>query len=126
MAEQTYRGNCHCGDYRFELTVPPITTATACTCLACKKGGYLWLAPPANSFREVRNAGKLIEFESPALVHKVSRVDSERLGDCGAEVANEEGIPEMYIKQNKLVLRKMCESCNRRTYFWPHEGTIRC
>lgn len=126
MAEQVYRGNCHCGDYRFELTVPPITTATACTCLACKKGGYLWLVPPADTFREVRNAGELIEFESPALVHKVSRADSERRGDCSAEVANEEVVQEMYIKQNTLVLCKVCQYRNRRTYFWSYEGSVRC
>ncbi|KAL7919311.1 hypothetical protein ACQKWADRAFT_301697 [Trichoderma austrokoningii] len=41
----TYRGNCHCGDFVFEIKVPEIKEAYNCECSICVRKGYLWLQP---------------------------------------------------------------------------------
>lgn len=41
----TYRGNCHCGDFVFEIKVPEIKEAYHCECSICVRKGYLWLQP---------------------------------------------------------------------------------
>lgn len=72
-----YRANCHCGRYRYELTLPePIKTATACMCSLCVKNGYLWLSTSEQSLKVVRDDGELTEYSSEALRNKV-RIDSD-------------------------------------------------
>lgn len=67
-----YRGNCHCGRYRFELSLPGnIKTATACTCSLCAIKGYLWIIPPVGSFRVIRDDGLLRDYTSKAISDKV-------------------------------------------------------
>ncbi|KAK1248459.1 hypothetical protein MKX08_006679 [Trichoderma sp. CBMAI-0020] len=49
MAETiTYRGNCHCGDFVFEIKVPEIKDVWNCECSICAKKGYLWLDGKSN------------------------------------------------------------------------------
>ncbi|KAH8652126.1 glutathione-dependent formaldehyde-activating enzyme [Xylariales sp. PMI_506] len=38
-ALKTYRGNCHCGAYIFEATLPEITSINTCTCSICRRNG---------------------------------------------------------------------------------------
>ncbi|KAH6887496.1 glutathione-dependent formaldehyde-activating enzyme [Thelonectria olida] len=50
MAEEqtptkTYRGNCHCGSFVYEMAIPEIKSVTECNCSICTKKGYLWLFP---------------------------------------------------------------------------------
>ncbi|KAF8182130.1 Mss4-like protein [Mycena galopus ATCC 62051] len=40
-----YRGNCHCGAFKFKLKVPELKQALKCTCSICSKNGYLWTYP---------------------------------------------------------------------------------
>lgn len=40
-----YRGNCHCGAFIYEATLPKITSYTECNCSICRKKGYAYLAP---------------------------------------------------------------------------------
>ncbi|KAH8899058.1 glutathione-dependent formaldehyde-activating enzyme [Thozetella sp. PMI_491] len=47
---QLYRGNCHCGAHRFEVSLPELTSATACNCSLCHKLGALWAFPSEGSF----------------------------------------------------------------------------
>ncbi|KAH0600846.1 hypothetical protein MHUMG1_01845 [Metarhizium humberi] len=65
-----YRGYCHCGGFRFELTVPEIKSATACDCRLCKKKGYIWTVPPKGSYKVVRDDGLLQTYESASLRHQ--------------------------------------------------------
>lgn len=44
----TYRGNCHCGDFVFEINVPEIKEAWNCECSICVRKGYLWLQGKSN------------------------------------------------------------------------------
>lgn len=39
----TYRGNCHCGDFVFEVNTPkPLSVGYACNCSICYKKGYVF------------------------------------------------------------------------------------
>ncbi|KAK7957972.1 hypothetical protein PG988_012820 [Apiospora saccharicola] len=68
-----YDGNCHCGRYRFKLSLPEkIGSAKSCTCRLCTKKAYLWLAPPEASFLWTRDDGKLTEYDSVVLLDKVA------------------------------------------------------
>ncbi|KAK3387937.1 hypothetical protein B0H63DRAFT_167086 [Podospora didyma] len=67
----TYHGNCHCGQYRFELTLPEITEGITCTCGLCSKKGYLWLPLLSDtSFEVMRDDGSLISYQSAVLGDK--------------------------------------------------------
>ncbi|KAK1828513.1 glutathione-dependent formaldehyde-activating enzyme [Podospora conica] len=50
MAEEnqplkTYRGNCHCGAFVYEVELPEIKAVSTCNCSICTKKGYLWVKP---------------------------------------------------------------------------------
>lgn len=73
--DTTYRGNCVCGRYRYELCLSDvIQAASSCTCSVCVKKGYLWLVPPEGSFKVIRDDGCLREHTSKAITHKVCSV----------------------------------------------------
>ncbi|KAL2267746.1 hypothetical protein VTJ83DRAFT_5023 [Remersonia thermophila] len=40
--ETTYRGNCHCAAFVYEVWLPPIHSALECRCAMCHRKGYLW------------------------------------------------------------------------------------
>ncbi|KAK0716179.1 glutathione-dependent formaldehyde-activating enzyme [Lasiosphaeris hirsuta] len=46
---KTYRGNCHCGNFVYEIDVPEIKSAAECNCSICSKKAYLWVYPPPSS-----------------------------------------------------------------------------
>ncbi|KAI3336760.1 glutathione-dependent formaldehyde-activating enzyme [Xylariaceae sp. AK1471] len=59
MAEQqspikTYRGNCHCTAYVFEVTLPEITNASECNCSICYKKAALWVFPKPGDVKFVK------------------------------------------------------------------------
>lgn len=52
---KTYRGNCHCGAFVYEATIPEIKTVYSCDCSICTKKGYLWtLVPDEAGFKVVK------------------------------------------------------------------------
>ena len=67
----TYKGNCHCGRYRFEIDAPEITSAITCDCAMCVKKGYLWIIPEREAFRVIRDDSYLTEFQSASLRDQV-------------------------------------------------------
>ncbi|KAL1841834.1 hypothetical protein VTJ49DRAFT_6511 [Mycothermus thermophilus] len=38
----TYRGNCHCAAFVYEVKLPTIHSALECRCAMCHRKGYLW------------------------------------------------------------------------------------
>ncbi|KAF7355970.1 GFA domain-containing protein [Mycena venus] len=40
-----YRGNCHCGAFKFIVKSPTLKQALLCNCSFCSKNGYLWAFP---------------------------------------------------------------------------------
>ncbi|KAH8667809.1 glutathione-dependent formaldehyde-activating enzyme [Ilyonectria robusta] len=54
---ETYRGNCHCGAFVYEIDHPEIKTVKECNCSICSRKGYLWLFPPTrDGFKIVKGA----------------------------------------------------------------------
>ncbi|KAJ7824917.1 Mss4-like protein [Mycena leptocephala] len=43
-----YRGNCHCGAFKFIFKAPELKEVFACNCSICSKKGYLWVLPARN------------------------------------------------------------------------------
>ena len=67
-----YHGNCHCGQYRYELSLPKeLSSVFICSCGVCQKKGYLWLEAPATSLRVTRDDGMLIEYRTSLIRDKV-------------------------------------------------------
>jgi hypothetical protein len=70
---KTYRGNCHCGAFKFTIDVPEITAITRCKCSICFMKGYQWLFPGPGCFKIVKGEGSLKDytFASGTVFHKV-------------------------------------------------------
>lgn len=51
---RTYRGNCHCTAFVYEIKVPEIKAVKQCNCSICHKKGYLWVFPGADDFNFVK------------------------------------------------------------------------
>ncbi|KAJ7770990.1 glutathione-dependent formaldehyde-activating enzyme [Mycena maculata] len=70
-----YRGNCHCGAFKFTFKAAALKQAYACNCSFCSKNGYLW-AFPATSEDFVVVKGdedstlKTYEFGKRTMAHK--------------------------------------------------------
>ncbi|KAI0481284.1 Mss4-like protein [Xylariaceae sp. FL0804] len=79
---KAYQGNCHCGRYRFRVSMPKIDAATACSCSICTKKAYLWLEISADDFTIVKDDGFLIS-------HKSDSVEDRFCGHCGTGVLGE-------------------------------------
>ncbi|KAK6996555.1 GFA domain-containing protein [Favolaschia claudopus] len=78
MSEETlplvdYRGNCHCGAFKFTFKAPELKKTFACNCSICYKIGYLWCAPPKEHFVIVKGDEKDLksyEFGNRTITHK--------------------------------------------------------
>ncbi|KAK4211276.1 hypothetical protein QBC37DRAFT_427304 [Rhypophila decipiens] len=73
--QKTYRGNCHCGSYIFEVTVPELKSVTVCDCSICTKKNYmyLWMNPENDTFKVIKDDGLLTEYSfggSFGIAHK--------------------------------------------------------
>ncbi|KAK4121717.1 hypothetical protein N657DRAFT_116887 [Parathielavia appendiculata] len=77
---KTYRGNCHCGAYVFEVEAPEITSLSDCKCSICSKrqGGYLWVEKPLTV---IKDEGKLVHYSFGP-----KKVDHQFCGSCGTTV----------------------------------------
>ena len=71
-----YRGNCHCGAYRYELTVPLIKEVISCDCTLCRKKGPYWIVPPPGAFTVTRDDGRLIKYQSSVAYDMVLPAES--------------------------------------------------
>ena len=72
---KTYRGNCHCGAFVYEIQSPEITSVGCCNCAICIKKGYLEHFPGPENFKFVKgNEDDLTTytFGPKKLAHKVS------------------------------------------------------
>ncbi|KAK5995254.1 hypothetical protein PT974_03653 [Cladobotryum mycophilum] len=54
---KTYRGNCHCGGFVYEVDLPEIKTVVQCNCSFCSKKGHLMAFPgDKGNFRVVKGS----------------------------------------------------------------------
>ncbi|KAK4692086.1 hypothetical protein P7C71_g5052, partial [Lecanoromycetidae sp. Uapishka_2] len=71
---KTYKGNCHCGAFRYSVKLPPLESVYSCNCSFCSKKGILWAMPSSNDLFVVeRGEGTLrdYEFSKKTMTHKV-------------------------------------------------------
>ncbi|KAJ7770994.1 glutathione-dependent formaldehyde-activating enzyme [Mycena maculata] len=70
-----YRGNCHCGAFKFTLKAPALKEVHACNCSFCSKNGCLWTFPvTSENFVVVRgdedSTLKTYQFGKRTMAHK--------------------------------------------------------
>ncbi len=63
METQTFKGSCHCGAVRCEVTMAPPNKAFACNCTICSRGGWLLAFVPETGFRLVTGEGTLTDYQ---------------------------------------------------------------
>lgn len=74
-SRETYRGNCHCTAFVYEVTLPKIAEVQTCSCSICIRKGYMWIWPSQEDFKVVKGDGLDIlagyKFNLGATEHKV-------------------------------------------------------
>jgi hypothetical protein len=78
---KTYKGNCHCGAFKFSIKIPELTSVTECNCSICFKKRYMWVAPGAGCFTIEKGEGSLkdYEFGKRSMSHKVCSFSQMRI-----------------------------------------------
>ncbi|ROT40701.1 hypothetical protein SODALDRAFT_330442 [Sodiomyces alkalinus F11] len=73
-ALKTYRGNCHCGAFVYEVRLPEIKSVWECNCSLCYKKGYLLVMPSSpDQFRIVKGSEEILatySFNQKKAKHK--------------------------------------------------------
>ncbi|KAL1888184.1 hypothetical protein Sste5346_009722 [Sporothrix stenoceras] len=84
MTETTYRANCHCGKFVYEVTLPePLSKAFACNCSICLRKGYVFAFPPDGSDINIVK-GSIDDLTSYTFGNKA--YNHKFCGDCGSPV----------------------------------------
>ncbi|KAJ7636831.1 Mss4-like protein [Roridomyces roridus] len=67
-----YRGNCHCGAFKFTFKAPEIKETYACNCSICYKNAYLWGFPKdfVAVKGDIETTLKSYEFANRTMQHK--------------------------------------------------------
>jgi hypothetical protein len=60
-AVKIYRGNCHCGEFIFNVKAAELNSVTECNCSICFKKGYLWFNSP-EPMTIIKGDGSLKEY----------------------------------------------------------------
>jgi hypothetical protein len=73
---KTYKGNCHCGAFKFTVEIPELTSVGECNCSICFRKGYKWIFPGAGCFTIEKGEGSLkdYEFGKHSMSHKVRKI----------------------------------------------------
>ena len=74
---KTYRANCHCAAYVYEVTLPEVSTASQCNCSVCYKKGALWVFPKPDDVRFVKGDPATLTdytFGKKIFTHKVRHI----------------------------------------------------
>jgi hypothetical protein len=87
-----YKGNCHCGAFKFDIQLPVLTSNMGCNCSICFKKGYKWVFPGAGCFTVTKGEGTLKEykFASKTMLHMFCPVCGT--GVMGRKVDAPEGV----------------------------------
>jgi hypothetical protein len=71
---KTYRGNCHCTAFVYEVDIPELKSAAECNCSICTKKGVLWIYPAPDALRIVKGSEDALtsyKFGTGIATHKV-------------------------------------------------------
>ena len=63
MSESTYKGSCHCGAVRIEVTMEAPTKAYACNCSICARAGWLLAFAPRAAMTIVSGEDALTDYQ---------------------------------------------------------------
>jgi hypothetical protein len=79
---KTYKGNCHCGAFKFTVEIPELTSVGECNCSICFRKGYKWVFPGAGCFTIEKGEESLkdYEFGKHSMSHKVREIFHPRFG----------------------------------------------
>ncbi|KAJ7125254.1 Mss4-like protein [Mycena epipterygia] len=69
----TYRGNCHCGAFKFTARLPEIKAVYTCDCSLCSRNPYLWARPELKAQFVVDKGGDALkdyEWGDRKMAHK--------------------------------------------------------
>jgi hypothetical protein len=100
--KHVYKGNCHCGAFRYELTLDaPISDLMACNCSYCTKKGYLWVFPSPGQVNRTHGQWSdlsVYQFGEKSLFHRFCPT-------CGTAIgASKEGGKDGAINARSLNL----------------------
>ena len=76
--KKTYRGNCHCGAFVYEVETLEIKEAQSCNCSMCARKGYLWHLAGTDNFKWIKGSADGLtsyEFSQKIFTHKVVVTD---------------------------------------------------
>ncbi|KAH8592683.1 Mss4-like protein [Bisporella sp. PMI_857] len=59
---ETFKGNCHCGAFKYSIQLSELKSVMECNCSICSKKGYKWVYPTTNVFTIEKDDGKLQEY----------------------------------------------------------------
>lgn len=74
---KTYRANCHCAAYVYEVMLPEVCTASQCNCSVCYKKGALWVFPKPADVKFVKGDPATLTnytFGKKVFTHKVRHI----------------------------------------------------
>lgn len=75
---RTYRGNCHCGAFVYEIDLPELRSVTECDCSFCSRTGNLYtVTTKDDNFRVVIGSEEKLKsytFGPGSKIHKVCEV----------------------------------------------------
>jgi len=111
---KTYRGNCHCGAFVFEVELPELKVAMSCKCSHCYNKGFVWAFPSGKEkFKIVKgdeNTLREYRFGSKDLLHRFcptcgTSVYAESLtrpppSNMGVNVRTLQGVDLWSLEQN--------------------------
>ena len=85
---KTYKGNCHCGSFKFSINIPELTSVTECNCSICFKKGYKWVFPGAGCFTIEKGDGSLKKYEygEHSMLHEVYSIIMEGCTELNREL----------------------------------------
>ena len=66
-----YQGGCHCGEFRFQVSLPDSIEVEDCNCSVCSKAGYLHVIVPSRQFKVLQGQDRmqLYTFNSGVAKH---------------------------------------------------------
>ncbi|KAI1133107.1 glutathione-dependent formaldehyde-activating enzyme [Nemania abortiva] len=97
---KTYRGNCHCAAFVYEITLPEIKQASACNCSICYKKAALWVFPKPTDVKFVKGDSSALtdyNFNKKQFTHKfcpTCGVSLMVVGHLTPPKAGEDKLPE--------------------------------
>ncbi|KAH8601541.1 Mss4-like protein [Bisporella sp. PMI_857] len=61
---ENYSGNCHCGGFRFDISIPKLESVRVCDCSNCVRNGFLWISPVhTDNFVVSKGEGSLTTYQ---------------------------------------------------------------